>query len=173
MLLNLCPYYFARINNGPAPVEGKKYKVTIYQKLLPREDDGGVSVRAVDVLGWNSMLWQRDVVKIADGGNVLLDRTICRLHKKAMRLEQVRIIFGMPGPELVEEEKSARVLFPNGDQPRLGGCIPDGDMAKRVFVCEDCSEAYGKWRNEEARQKYKNAVQRGKPLLVGKMRRQK
>ena len=154
---------FASGTDTPALDRNKLYDIVVYQNFRGGFDnsiDNRMSPRDINEDGSTSPIrepvdWSNEILIIKDGGNIILDRSICALHKCAMDFVQVRISYGLPGPELNKLYEMAAKRFPNGLDFTLGGCVvmSGSPKVKRKFVCQECAEEYRKWQQEEYEKK--------------------
>lgn len=147
----------------PASDRNKLYDIVIYQNYREAYDNSIDSRRTpknINEDGSTSPIrgpvdWNNEILIIKDGENIILDRSTCALHKCAMDFVQVRISYGLPGPELSRLYEIAAKRFPNGLEFTLGGCVVMSGSPKveRKFVCQECVREYGKWQQEEYEKK--------------------
>ena len=106
-----------------------------YTFEIEKEDLGGKSGSAIPRL-----------VKVSQDGKVIFDREICELHRRKMRSQSVRIIYGFPmrNPKDPKFEEEA-ALFPHRLKPLLGGCVVGEKKSEDILVCPDCDAAYERW----------------------------
>jgi hypothetical protein len=114
----------------PAPLEEGK----IYEFALEHERVAG------------GVLINPQLVSIAQGGRVLYDRTLCRVHQKKMERKEVPIVYGLAPrrPEDPPHEVETK-LFPFRLEVAYAGCIPGPRKTELVFVCPDCKAAHVEW----------------------------
>ena len=152
--------------DAPALDKNKLYDVVIHQNYREPFDNSIDNHRTPKIIHEDgsetiqrTIDWNNIILIIKDGENVLLNRSICSLHKCAMDFVQVKIQYGLPGPELNRLYETAAKRFPNGLDFTLGGCVvmPGySPIAERKFVCQKCASEYHKWQQEEYEKKRKN-----------------
>jgi hypothetical protein len=84
----------------------------------------------------------------------VVDKTVddqtrfCPIHNVKLTKSLVRIIYGLPGPNLVQEAKINKDLFPYAKVPILGGCIVREEEYHKVWICRECCKAREVWLKE-------------------------
>lgn len=70
----------------------------------------------------------------------------CSVHGVALRRQPVRIQYGLV-MQLNGYREARQALFPNADEPHMGGCVVDDSFATETTddVCTACNEARDAW----------------------------
>ena len=87
-----------------------------------------------------------DVIRVAQSGRVLFDRSICEVHHTLMKREQLPISYGLPARRFLEPTSNEfSSLFPHHQEFVLGGCVVGKDKTALTFVCQKCRDARKAW----------------------------
>ena len=84
-----------------------------------------------------------EVLTIRRGEKVLFDASICPVHHVRMKLERVKVAYGLQAGRGREYYESHNEKFPFSDMICGGGCVVSDDSRKfsYIFVCADCLKA--------------------------------
>jgi hypothetical protein len=136
---------------------GHSYTVTV----LPNSP-GYVGAPSVVVSKREHMDWQdsnedaaahQQLVRVSEGNKVLLDRSVCSLHKIKMEKRKVDIAYGLTAPSS-DAELYCVNHFPNCADYALGGCDWSEDSPKSavIYICPKCvaeCNEYKRWHPEK------------------------
>ena len=77
------------------------------------------------------------------------NETICSIHLTEMTKQNVRIGYGLFGPDWWSYSRDIRELFfPNCDDFIQGGCVIGYERHMNIYVCEDCNIDRNKWMED-------------------------
>lgn len=90
-----------------------------------------------------SALGHGELVSIGNDAGLIIDRTVCPLHKATMKRRLVPVSYGYPMGEFME---AAERDFPHAAFT-LGGCVMSNNSPKDepAYACVTCEVAYQAW----------------------------
>ncbi len=91
-------------------------------------------------------VWTPELVRVKDGERVIFDASVCRVHKRQMTREKVRIFYGFPSfdRDYIQQAKA----FPNTGLSLGGCCVSEIDpQTSREWICPECLAAQKQWKD--------------------------
>ena len=81
----------------------------------------------------------QQLVRVTEGDKVLIDRSVCSLHRIKMEQHKAEIVYGLPPPPS-EAESYCIDHFPNYRDYAVGGCVVSDDSPKSavIYICPKC-----------------------------------
>ena len=125
--------------NAPKPgtlAKGRSYTV----ELLEEEHRYAIS----DTL---SSSWSPELMRLKDGGRVLFDASLCRVHGVTMKRQIVPISYGLPSFLAFDRayETARESEFPNTGVVPGGCCVDEERLVTRAWVCATCVAHEKQW----------------------------
>ncbi len=79
----------------------------------------------------------------------------CPVHRSLLRMDVVRVRYGLPPVPPIEEREAQAADFPMSNRIAQGGCVPMMGMGKHrlVFYCKACRTAEEQWRASQTEAK--------------------